>query len=168
MWIRRQQLTPPALTADGKINAELADAQLGVNIHPARSASAREQRQGPERQTVVAPSAISPAWSGDQQASRQLLRARALSASVDAERKRRDLNAERGKYTLTEEANADLARVLSEFLLDVEQSFLDFAGDDRDLLVRLRKWWRALRSRAAEKARIAAAAEPKFMEDPAA
>lgn len=165
-WIRRRKLTAPALRADGSIDAELADRQLGVTVQPVNAASARAR----------APAAVSagpgaPNWTQDDTASRQLLRARALSASVDAERKRRELNEERGKYTLAADADAALARTLAGFLTDVEQSFLDLSGKlrlTREQLIGLRQWWRDHRVRAAAAARLAAAGERSFIEDNAA
>ena len=164
-WIKRRKLTAPALRADGTIDAAQADAQLGITIDPVMAASARQRPAGAALRSVPAAPAAEIV---DLTSARQLLRARALSASIDAERKRRELEHERGKYTLTEEADAALARVLSGFLTDVEQSFQDLADDlrlDRAQLAGLRKWWSGQRAAAAAKARQAAASEPEFIED---
>jgi hypothetical protein len=165
-WIRRGQLTGPAVRRDGKINRELADQQLAITIQsPAGSAAHRLQ---PISQPQPASSGDGPAWTPGGQASLQLLRAKALSASVDAERKRRELNHERGKYTLTAEARSEFAKVLSDFLLGVEQSLgdlvdtlqLDMAG-----ATELRRWWRNQRAQAARATRAKAEAAPQFADD---
>jgi hypothetical protein len=165
-WIWRQKLTAPALTADGRVNVELALAQLGRTIDPVAQASSRARRGSPTSPTSS--SADGADWSPSAQASAQLLRARALSASVDAERKRRDLMAERGKYLLAAQAEADWARVLTALLQNVELSLADLAlslGLDREKTLALRRWWRNLRLGEAEQHRIAAAAEPQFVAD---
>ena len=160
-WIRRQRLTPPAVRADGRIDADAARAQLGRTLDPVQRAI---------RQPSAAPTGGAD-WSRDGQASTQLLRARALSASVAAERSRRDLMAERGKYMLTAEAEAAWARVLSDIMLQVEQSFADLSivlqqtGTAREKEIALRRWWRNQRLRAAEANRLAASTEPEFVED---
>jgi hypothetical protein len=164
-WIRRQRLTPPAVRADGKIDVDLARAQLGRTL----DAGQRAIRQpGADH---GAPATGGADWSPSAQASTQLLRARALSASVAAERSRRELMAERSKYMLTAEAEAAWARVLSDIMLQVEQSFADLAivlqqaGSVREKEIALRRWWRNQRLRGAEQHRIAAAAQPQFVED---
>jgi hypothetical protein len=86
-WIRRQKLTAPALTADGRINVELALAQLGRTIDPVAQASHR---------ALTAPPTGEGDWSPSAQASAVLLRARAMTAQISAERLRRDFQAERG------------------------------------------------------------------------
>lgn len=165
-WIARQKLTAPALRADGKIDVELATQQLGRTVQPVNAASA-QQRYAAEGTGAAA----DPGWSPRDAAASQLLRARALSASIDAEHKRRELYAERGKYVLRAEAEVAWARTLSAFLLNVEQSLTDLGmslGLDRQQLVALRRWWRNQRARAAEQNQLAAAAEPEFVEDTAA
>ncbi len=164
-WIARGKLTPPALRADGKIDVELADKQLGLGLDPVRAASAGD------RQHQQSAGGSTPGWSENEKASQQLLRARALSASVDAERKRRDLNAERGKYTLSDQAAAEWAKMLGAFLQRVEEGFADLAIDlglDREQLAGLRKFWRAQRANASEEARRLAATLPEFVADEAA
>jgi hypothetical protein len=165
-YIKRQKLTAPALTADGRINVELALAQLGRTVDPVAQASSMARRGSPPSPTLTPADASD--WSPSAQASTQLLRARALSASVDAERKRRDLMAERGKYMLAAQAEADWARVLTALLQNVELSLADLAlsfGLDREKTLALRRWWRSLRLRESEHHRSAAEVEPQFVED---
>jgi hypothetical protein len=165
-YIRRQKLTAPAVTANGRINVELAMAQLGRTVDPVMQASHRALTSS---KTPPPGDATAGAdWSPSAQASAQLLRARAMSAMVDAERKRRDFQAERGKYMLTAQAEADWARVLTAFLQNVELSLADLAltlGLDREKTLALRRWWRNQRLRAAEDNRLAADAAPDFIED---
>jgi hypothetical protein len=165
-WIRRQKLTAPALTADGRVNVELALAQLGRTIDPVAQASHRAL-------TATAPPASDTTadWSPSAQASAVLLRARAMTAQISAERLRRDFQAERGKYLLAAQAEADWARVLTALLQGVELSLADLAlslGLDREKTLALRRWWRNQRLRAAEDNRLAAEAAPDFIEDTAA
>jgi hypothetical protein len=165
-YIRRQKLTAPALTVDGRINVELALAQLGRTVDPVAQASHRAlTSSAPPPGDGVAAGAD---WSPSAQASTQLLRARALSASIAAERSGRELMAERGKYMLTAEAEAAWARSLTSFLLAVEQSFPELAivlQLDREKQIALRCWWRNLRLRESEPHRLAAEVEPQFVED---
>jgi hypothetical protein len=165
-YIRRGKLTAPALTRNGRVNVKLGLAQLGRTVDPVMRAS----RRSPAIPTTADPG---PAWSPnsqDTQASYQLLRARALSASVDAERARRGLMVERGKYMLAAQAEADWARVLTMILQNVELSIADLAlslGLDREKTLALRRWWRNQRLRAAEDNRLLAESSPDFTEDTA-
>jgi hypothetical protein len=164
-WISRGKLTAPALRTDGKIDADAADAQLKGSVAPVQQASAMARRGSSPGAPADAAGAD---WSPSAQASTQLLRARALSASIAAERSRRELMAERGKYMLTAEAEAAWARSLTNFLLAVEQSFPELAivlQLDREKQIALRRWWRNLRLRESEPHRLAAEVEPQFVGD---
>ena len=157
-WIRSGQLSAPALRPDGKIDAELADGQLAKTLDPVRSAA---QRLPVASNT----SGSDPA----KQAQAEYLRARALSASVRAERERRELNAQRGRYMLTEEARAEWARGIMDHLQSVEQSLPDLAdrlGIGWDGLLKLRRWWRARCEYTANRNRLAAASVPDFKARP--
>ena len=163
-FIARGKLTPPAVCPDGKIDPLLADAQLGAMVDPVMSASARNR--APRPQPAAAATRVSTA---DMLASSQLLKARAMSATVAAERSRRELNLERGKYLLAETATVAWGKALAEFLQGVELSFPDLAvslGLDREKKTVLRKWWRETRSTLAAEARARADAAPEFDEDP--
>ncbi len=161
--------------------SNLADEQTSASVNTMMSATARRSDKTgsnysdpipPGRAAPVAPSTGNgPAWSPAQGAQLQFLRAKALSASVRAERDRRELSEERGKYMLAAEAEAEWTRVLAAFLLDVEQSVTDLAstlGLTREQTVGLRRWWRNQHAKAAEANRTAAAAQPEFVEDTAA
>lgn len=166
-WIARRKLTAPALRADGRIDVALADRQLGLMLDPVQAASAgdRTGRLG------ASPAPSTPAWSENEKASQQLLRARAVKASVEAERARRDLNAERGRYIPSQDAAAEWARTLGAFLQRVEEGFADLAIDlglDRAQLAGLRKYWRSQRASAAAEARQSAQSLPEFVADEAA
>jgi len=114
-WIARGHLTAPALRADGTIDVALAEEQLGKRIKPVYQAAAMT-RSTP---STSAADAGDLAWAPSQQASLQLLKARALTASVEAERKRRELMAERGRYMPAAGVEAAWACTLSAFLTDV-------------------------------------------------
>jgi|ERR1700687_683482 len=165
-WIARGKLTRPALRSDGKIDANLADKQLGLTLDPVRAASAGDRPR--QRQS---PPDAGTGWSDNDKASQQLLRARAVKASVEAERARRELNVERGRYAISSDVTAVWARTLGAFLQRVEEGFADLATDiglDREQLTGLRKYWRAQRAGAAEDARQIAKALPEFVADEAA
>lgn len=166
-YIRRGRLTAPALRADGRVDVAAARAQLGRTLDPVLSAIHRQPGIG-----HGAPGAAD--WSPSGQASTQLLRARALTASVAAERSRRELMAERGKYMLTADVQAAWAKVMGDLVLQVEQSLTDLSivlqqtGTAREKEIALRRWWRNQRLLGAEANRLAAASEPEFVEDGAA
>lgn len=169
-WIARQKLTPPAVRPDGRIDRDLADRQIGGTIDPMLSAGSHRRYSPvapPDGQEQV------PGWSPANQVNFQMLRAKAMSATVDAEIKRRNLNATRGKYMLTESAEAEWARVLSAFLVEAEQSFADLnyqleGLDARERLLTIRRWWRELRRRTAATNEAEAEGLPQFVEDSAA
>src|SRR5579872_5324963 len=155
-WIRLKKLDGPALRPDGKIDVEAADRQLAARLSPVHAASARA-RSGNAGAVAI-----------DLAAAAQLLKARAVIATVDAERKRRELMAERGKFMPTAEAEARWSKMLSDFLTDVEQSLSDLAqtlGLDREKTLLLRRWWRNERAKAAAANRAAAEREAEFVED---
>jgi hypothetical protein len=146
---------------NGKIDVALADQQLGLSLHPVIAAGARER--------LTNPAAVEK--TSDPVAATQFLRARAMSATVDAERKRRTLNYERGKYILTDDAAAQWSQTLAALLLRVEESFADLALDlglNREQLTVLRKWWRKSRGDAAAEQRRIADRLPEFVADEAA
>ena len=166
-YIARHKLTPPAIRPDGTIDAALADNQLDIRLETVRRAGQMSQRPG----LSDPPAARSSAAVVDLTASRALLDARVTVETIRAERMRRDLNEERGRYMLTERAEAEWGRVLSAFLLDVETSFADLnyqidGLDNRERLIAIRRWWRGLRQRSAARFRALADAEPEFVADP--
>jgi hypothetical protein len=165
-WVTRGRLTAPAVRADGMIDADYADEQLARELDYGKS----EPLRGSRATRLTADPAET---GGDPAASRMLLRARALSASVDAERKRRELEQERGKYSLTADIEATWRRQLSGFLLAIEQSFPDLADELAGLSaaaqrVVLRKWWREQRARAARDMLTAGEQMPDYTPDRAA
>jgi hypothetical protein len=171
-WIKRRHLTPPALRPDGMIDAGIADMQLSRSVDPMMSAGANRRAMRGAAPMTDGEDDIT-AWSPTNKANFQLLRARAVSASVDAEVKRRKLNEERGKYVLASSVEAEWTRTLSGFLLDVEGSFVDLNAaleglDARERLLAIRRWWRGVRARAAAANREAADEGPEFVEDTAA
>jgi hypothetical protein len=157
-WIRRGKLSGAALV-DGRIDSEAADRQLALTVDPVLQAS--RPRGRPQTQPAASPIDFS--------AAADLLRARATMAGVQAQRAWIELQREKGRYTLTEEAQAKCAKMLSEFLLSVEQSLTDLAETLRlgnDGAVELRRWWRRQRVDAARANREKATTQPQFIEDP--
>jgi hypothetical protein len=151
-WITRGRLKAPAVRDDGSIDADLADQQLNGTTAPMHVAGSRNRVTRQQAPVVVASGDAT--WSGPrEQAGTQLLRARALSAMVAAERARRELMAERGRFVLKAETEATFAKAIADFLLQVEQSLPDLAmalGLDAAGRVALRRWWRNQRVAGAE------------------
>jgi hypothetical protein len=157
-WIKTGKLTPPALRPDGLVNAQMGDRQLGLRLDVTRGR--------PTTTLLQQPAARFPAM---QRAQTQLLAARALNATISAERARRQLNAERGRYVLADEVYAVFGRMLADHIADVETSLTDLAIDldlDREKLALLRRWWRTRRERTAEAARTLRDTNPRYVEDP--
>jgi hypothetical protein len=166
-YIRRQQLTAPALTAGGRVNVELADKQLRVTVDPVRQAS----RPGRAARATADVITTAPAGPIDFQASAVLLRARAMVAQIGAERLRREFQAERGRYMLTTTAEAEMRQVVEEIVSVIDQAIpdlIDALGEDRRHLPIVRKWWHAVRAKEAARHAAAAAAAPEFVTDDAA
>jgi len=148
--------------SDGMIDVEYALDQLARNLDADRS---RPMRRRPNETELTIPS------TADTRAAAQLLRARAMSASVDAERKRRAFNLERGRYLLADQAEAEWNKAIAKFLLQIEHSFPDLAvelGLDRAKTAALRRWWRNQRTKAADEFAASTADLPEFVEDNAA
>lgn len=163
-YIARQQLTPPAVRADGKIDAALADAQLGVTIDPVRAAAQAGAQAQSSRPTAVGYQA--PAISGD---AASLLRSRAIMARIAAIERRFAFEASRGRYMLTEDAERQWRTVLSGIILAIEAWFVDLVaelpGDKHRNVIIIRKSWRRLRVQLAAQEREGAAKLPEFAED---
>ena len=98
-----------------------------------------------------------------------MLRSKATIEAIRAERARRELDYERGRYMLTEAVQQEWRNVLGDFLQTVETSLPDLANTlqlDREGIVKLRRWWRQHRADAARANRDKAAALSQFIEDP--
>ena len=159
-WIRSGQLSPPALLPDGRINVELADLQLAERLDPVRSAAQRS----PVGSNTGSSDPV-------KEAQAEYLRARALSAAIRAERERRELNAERGRYMLTDQVRSEWGRGIMEHLQSVEQSLPDLAaqlGHGREGLLILRQWWRRQCQYTADRNKLQGDNFPDYREDPQA
>jgi hypothetical protein len=169
MWIKRGRLTAPALRRDGKINVALADQQLAMTLDV--MSAGRGGRAGGNLfigSQSASPAAAAPVEIVDIDSARQLLKARALSATVDAERNLRKLNLERGRYVLAAQTLEVQAKLVGEFVTGIEQSFDDLGdtgGFTRSQMAVIRKWWREQRAIAADRFGAEAEQHPEFVED---
>jgi hypothetical protein len=157
-WIKTGKLSPPALRPNGLVDAEMGDKQLALRLDMTRG---RPPTTLPERPAFQVPAA--------QQAQTELLAARALSASIGAERARRLLDAERGKYVIAEDVFAVIEHTLLDYFTAVEASFPDLAADlglNPHQARILRRWWQTRRERAEANARNMRHAPP-FVRDAA-
>lgn len=173
MWIARGKLTPPALLPNGLIDVEQADAQLRLTLNLSRhigqgGSAGFINGIAPPHPPGPVPSPATAMAPDDIMVARQMQRARAVSASIDAERKRRELNAERGRYVLAQQVAAEWTKALSAFLQSVELSFPELvtrAGLDRGQVIALRQWWREQRQQNALRFAAEAEAMPEYVED---
>jgi hypothetical protein len=166
-WIARQQLTAPALRSDGKIDVELANRQLGLTVDRVRSAASTNRI---DRLSVGRlPRRREPHGAVYDEAARQLLRAKAQIAAAQAARAWRELQLEKGRYTLTEDVDQAWRKSLTELVHLLEQAIRDLADElrlDAQGRVVLRKWWRQVREEAAARSRAKADDSPKYVADP--
>jgi hypothetical protein len=132
------------LRPDGRIDAVLADEQLRTTVDLSR---------GKTLSRVPRAARATPETSQAQRAQVQLLAARALNASVAAERARRALDSERGRYALARDVDRVCKHALAGFLDGVEATLPDIAADldlSPSQLRVLRTWWSVRRERAVE------------------
>lgn len=163
-WISRGKLGPPALRRDGTIDVALADQQLGLRLEIARHVSHGGGLLS-GRPPAAAPAAIE-----DLDGARALAKAKTTLAEIAAEKARRELELQRGRYCMTADANARFAQVLREFVDGVDQSIPDLAlkiNLDSQQAAEMRRWWREMRRAASERNRMAAEALSPYVSDPA-
>lgn len=164
--LRSGKLTHPAIRADGSIDVELADRQLGLMLDTGKGRIPSGTPEVPAQQ-LPAPREPQPLTAA-QRSQVQLMAARALNATISAERARRELNHERGRYSLADEVYAVFTRLLAEHIGDVETSLTDLAIDldlKGEQLSLLRRWWRTRRERTAEAARNLRDTHPRYISD---
>jgi hypothetical protein len=157
MWIRRKQLTAPALQSNGTIDVELADAQLARHLDPLRRRRPRvatEQQHGGDEPAAAA----------------RLIEARASAAEIAVERARRRLEHERGVYALAADVEQQRGRGISQ-LIEATENWLLYdvpallGIDDAGRAV-LRESWRKFRERESQAAAQRASLLPKYVTDP--
>jgi transcriptional regulator with XRE-family HTH domain len=152
-WIRRRQLTSPALRRDGKVNLDTARKQLAERVGVGR--------------VMDSGSAAGARTPDDLAASREILRARALTATIEAERARR-LDAERGRYCLTADVEKEWAATLTEIVNGIEERLPALDRDlalDRAGMKAVRNWWNETRRRLSMAFGDKSAGKPEFIED---
>lgn len=170
-WISGGKISGAALVGTGrmaKINVEEAERQLGVTLDPAQQL----HRQGVRPTASAAPPAALPDPADDHQA--RYARARADSAEIEAERARRRIQEERGRYVLADAAAEAFSRELAEMVQAGEQWVMDAGAalaaelgtDAKTTTAALRRQWRALRSRWAAEAAARRDGAPAFAADP--
>lgn len=179
-WIRDRKLTPPALVGQGrsaKIDVAEANRQLAHELSLSHQLGSAIREPGreifaiPPSPTADAPPAADALAPTDQA---RLLRARAESAELAAQRDAARAQAENGTWIVRADADREHGRRLAEVISTIERWLPDLAQklvadpptDVRAATIRLRAEFRALRSTMAHEAREAAAATPA--DEPAA
>ena len=155
MWIRTGRLTPPAVRTDGTLDVGLADAQLLADPKlksPIRARLERLATQNPPRpaaRSKLGRRQVEPAPAPDMTLS-HLNRAKMLSALVEAERARRRLEQERGRYLLKDDVIAVWSTGQTEIIRTIEYQISvlerELGGDLQTMQI-IRNWWRETRTR---------------------
>lgn len=143
-WIARGKLTGAALTADGQINVEEAERQLGETIDPGRGSHAATPRQEAGNDTA-APLA-------------KVRLAREELALAEAQRK---AAVEAGELVRADEAKRAWAKELDDLVSAVELFVTELPiklGLGREAVDIARREWREFRRRRADQAETARAA----------
>lgn len=120
-WIAEGKIKGAALIGDGpraKINVPVAQQQLGRSLDPVQLAA--QSRPAPTQIPLGAEEAP-PADTVDTDQVR-MMRAKADKAEIEAEQARRELDAERGRYTLAEAALREWTKQ-AKALIDAEHEW---------------------------------------------
>lgn len=144
-WIARGKLTGAALTADGQINAEEADRQLGQTVDPGRGAQAATPRPAAAADPVVASLA-------DVRLQREQL-------SLDQARRQAAIDA--GELVRADDAKRAWAKELDDLISAVELFVTELPtklGLGREAVEQARREWREFRRRRADQAEAPRAA----------
>lgn len=136
----------------------------------------------PPRVAAAPAPAASPTGPDGDDAADRLQRARADQAEMAAERERRSMAAEAGRYVLAASAKAEFAKTLSDLVASVETWLPDLAGalvaaiaaaevegrtlDRRALLAAIHAEWRGFRAARAKSAADRRDGETRLVHDP--
>jgi hypothetical protein len=162
-YIAEGKLSAPALTPDGRVNVRLGKLQLASVLDPS--------------QQVAQTKPILPgSTAGETAENAGLLKARRENAELDAETKRRKLNAEKGIYSLTADAERAVKSELAEAFVAIDAWIseegkalaLEHGLDERRVVIHMRAAFKAFRAKQAASRRDAAAGLPEFVPEAAA
>jgi hypothetical protein len=158
MWIRRKQLTAPALQSNGTIDVDIADAQLARHLDPLRR---RRPRVATEQQQKGLGGGDEPA------AAARLIEARASAAEIAVERARRRLEHERGVYALAADVEQQRGRGIFQ-LIEATENWLFYdvpvlLNLDDNGRAALRAGWRQFRQKESEAAQKRADSLPAYV-----
>ena len=174
-WIAAGQISGDALVGEGRdarIDVEIASQQLGVTLDPVQlNAQARQIPVVTAAPAVSAP-VLPPQMNDAQQRS---LVARAEKDEIAARKAKREEEAARGLYVLTEDATSAFNRTLISVLESLDESIPGFAEalaaemkiDPKPAVAVLRQQIRAWRARQSFSLQEIAAVEPEFVAPPA-
>lgn len=157
-WISEGKLHGPALVGEGnraRINLEAANEQLGA-LDPNQVAA----QQAATKSTL-------PPMTDDQ---RRIVAAKAEQAEIDLRKSKRQELEQAGVYCRTEDMRRIWARELGELVTGIDGWLTDLAtaiardtkSDQKQVMVTLRKEWRAFRQRRADLAQGIAETEPEL------
>lgn len=152
-WIERKRISGEALTADGRINVDEAERQLGVKLDTVRSEGARSAVRLPDDGTDFAEPSL-----------------REQILAVELEQKRRRLEAEKGVYVRADQVRAERGRALGQMMAAIDNWLPDVAAElglNAEALADMRASWRRFRARQADALTAEAAALPELLSDAA-
>jgi transposase len=155
-WIARGRLTGAALTADGQINVEEAERQLGSTLDLSRSEGAiavHREENAPRSEGADGPASL-----------------REKLLALELERKRRTMAAEQGVYIRADQVEAQMGRTLAQLIAAIENWIPDLVaelGGGAEELATARRSWRHFRERQADDADARALSLPEFVADAA-
>jgi hypothetical protein len=160
--IAERKLTAPALTPDGRVNVRLGRLQLASLLDPS--------------QQLAQTKPILPAAGESADDNAGLVKAKRENAELDAETKRRKLNAEKGVYTLTADAERAVKSELAETFVAIDAWIaeegkalaLEHGLDERPVVIHMRAAFKAFRAKQAASRRAAAAGVQEFVPEAAA
>ena len=122
-WIAEGKIKGAALIGAGpraKINVPVAQQQLGRSLDPVQLAA--QSRPAPTQISIGGEEAAAPAADIADTDQVRMMRAKADKAEIEAEQARRELDAERGRYTLAEAALREWTKQ-AKALIDAEHEW---------------------------------------------
>lgn len=163
MWIARGQIWGSALTADGKVDEQVAIEQLRQKLDPARSLTPLDDLGGNGAGDSDVPHVSASLI--DQQRSQRI-----EEAALRLRRLRAEENERAGKYMVTTNVEREWNRLLGQLVDETEAWIADLVqelGGGAEELAIARQSWRKFRQRQAENAEAEMNAQPRLMVDAA-